>query len=302
MTAALSWDEVRKEGIGGSDQAARLAISRFTTPVQLQLEKLGELAPLEESDPIWFGNVMEDPLAEKFSEETGIKVRRSKQTRYHKRWPRCFAHLDRKVEGAPELVEIKTTSLTEDWEDGVPAYYLAQVQHYMEVCGYERAHTYVLFRQSLQRKHFVIERDKDLGEELCAGAHEWYERHVVNREPVAPINAEDVRLLYQKSNGQSIEADGELIELLKQLREIKAQQDGIEELREPIVARIQELLGENEAAVYGGKPLVTWKSSDSQRVDISRLRKERPDVAAEFVKTTQSRRFLPKWPRLEDLI
>lgn len=302
MTAALSFAELRRQGMGGSDQAPRLGISPFTTPLQLQKEKLGE-GETSESDAMWFGTVMEGPLADRFEAETGLRLRRSNQTKKHKRFPHCFAHIDRKVEGAPEFVEIKTTSKSEDWEDGdVPPYYLAQVQHYLEVTGYERAHAYVLFRHSLKTKHIVVERDKALGEDLCAGAHEWYERHVVNREPVAPINAEDVRLLYQKSNGQSIEADGELIELLKQLREIKAQQDGIEELREPIVARIQELLGENEAAVYGGKPLVTWKSSDSQRVDISRLRKERPDVAAEFVKTTQSRRFLPKWPRLEDLI
>jgi putative phage-type endonuclease len=310
MGAALSFAEARRAGMGGSDQAPRLGLSPFMTPAQLQAEKLGKLE-VEETDPMWLGTVLEAPLAERFTRETGLKLRQMGK-RHHKKWSHCFAHVDRKVEGLNELCEIKVTTKRDDWgepgTDQVPVYYLSQVQHYLGVTGYERAHVWVMFLRSIgtrvisETKRYIVEADKDLAEDLLAGAHEWYERHVVQQKPVEPVTADDLALLHARSNGHTIEADAEMLELLAQLNVVKAQLDELKEQRERFEFEIKNRIGDCDGAVYGGKPIVTWKSSTRARIDVTRLKAEMPEVAARFLKESESRRFLPKWNRIEELI
>ena len=47
--------------------------------------------------------------------------------------------------------------------------------------------------------------------------------------------------------------------------------------------------GDAEEITHQGIRLATWKSQTSNRLDSTRLRAERPDIAAEYTKTTESR-------------
>ncbi len=56
------WLEFRKRGIGGSDAAAILRLSTWTSPVDLFLEKTGKKKSVDISDqpPVWWGSFLED--------------------------------------------------------------------------------------------------------------------------------------------------------------------------------------------------------------------------------------------------
>lgn len=68
------WLMDRQKGIGGSDVATILGLNKWKAPYQLWLEKTGQIE-IEESDsePAYWGNVLEEVVAKEFTERTGKK-------------------------------------------------------------------------------------------------------------------------------------------------------------------------------------------------------------------------------------
>lgn len=135
------WLLDRRKGIGGSDVATILGLNKWKSPYQLWLEKTGQI-DLEhtESEPAYWGNVLEEVVAKEFQERTGKKVRRKNQVFEHPLHPFLRANIDRDVVGENALLECKTANafLGKEWEgDEVPLSYLCQVQHYMNVLNKE---------------------------------------------------------------------------------------------------------------------------------------------------------------------
>lgn len=71
-----AWLEIRRKGIGGSDVAACLGLSPFRTPLQVYLDKRGELPQQEQSQSAYWGTVLEDTVAKEFERRLGLKVQR----------------------------------------------------------------------------------------------------------------------------------------------------------------------------------------------------------------------------------
>ena len=53
------WLEYRKQGIGGSDAAVACGISRYKSPVELWLEKTGQLPNQEAGEAAYWGTQLE---------------------------------------------------------------------------------------------------------------------------------------------------------------------------------------------------------------------------------------------------
>ncbi len=68
------WLLDRRKGIGGSDVATILGLNKWKSPYQLWLEKTSQI-DLEhtESEPAYWGNVLEEVVAKEFQERTGKK-------------------------------------------------------------------------------------------------------------------------------------------------------------------------------------------------------------------------------------
>lgn len=68
------WLEDRRKGIGGSDVGTILGLNKWKSPYQLWLEKTGQVE-LDESnsEPAYWGNVLEEIVAKEFTERTGKK-------------------------------------------------------------------------------------------------------------------------------------------------------------------------------------------------------------------------------------
>ena len=65
------WLELRRTGIGGSDCAAALGMSKWQSQLGLWLDKMGQGKPVEESEAMYWGKVMEPVLLAEFSKRTG---------------------------------------------------------------------------------------------------------------------------------------------------------------------------------------------------------------------------------------
>lgn len=134
------WLKERRRGIGGSDAAKVLGISRWGGPLSVWMEKTGRSEPPQAGEPAYWGTVLEDVVAREFEIRTGLKVRRENKMFAHPDYPWMIANVDRKIVGENQGLECKAVSSwkEDEWiDDNVPDHYYIQVQHYMAVMGWE---------------------------------------------------------------------------------------------------------------------------------------------------------------------
>jgi len=135
------WHEARAEGIGGSDVGAILGLNKYESAFSLWSKK----ANILEAEPVdnWsvrFGKAFEMPLLELFAEQYPELDIYTTGTYRHSTYKYMTANPDAlaydKQSDSWIIVEIKTSRMSmSEW----PESYKAQVNHYMDVLGVERA-------------------------------------------------------------------------------------------------------------------------------------------------------------------
>ncbi len=73
------WLEHRKLGIGGSDASVVCGINRYKSPVELWLEKTGQIPAQEAGETAYWGTQLEGIVRAEFTKRTGIEVSQVKQ-------------------------------------------------------------------------------------------------------------------------------------------------------------------------------------------------------------------------------
>ncbi|MBD9787333.1 YqaJ viral recombinase family nuclease, partial [Enterococcus faecalis] len=182
------WLLDRLKGIGGSDVATILGLNQYKSVYQLWLEKTGQVELKDtESEPAYWGNVLEEVVAKEFQERTGKKVRRRNQVFEHSLHPFLRANIDREVVRENAILECKTANqfLAKEWEGNeVPLSYLCQVQHYMNVLNKDYCYIAVL----IGGQKFIwkrVERDQELIDVLTEQLVNFWENNVIKSiEPI----------------------------------------------------------------------------------------------------------------------
>lgn len=82
--------------------------------------------------------------------------------------------------------------------------------------------------------------------------------------------------------------NAEMIAKIQELQELKRMKDDLDAAIESAQDAIKAALGDTETATYGPYK-VTYKTVTSARVDITTLKKELPEIAARYSKTSESR-------------
>ena len=304
------WLAERKTGIGGSEIAAILGISPWATPVTVWMDKTGRSAPGEETEAMRIGTELEQFVAERYSEQTGRKVRRFNKMVHVGcllgNYDRLVIPEDEKI--ASHMGEVRTDTLlecktsTREWEDGVPLYYQTQVQHYLGLTPcLKHADVACLF---LGRKHFEIyrvERDDEVIHAMQDRATAWWTEYVIGDKMPPPINEEDCKLLWARSNpGKSVVATVEISTKLEQYKKLKEDEKNAKESSSAIQSDICAYLGDAEVLTEpDGKPLITWKSAkDSSKTDWEAIARALGATDEQIRRNTTvsagSRRFLIK--------
>lgn len=297
MMERAEWLEARRQGIGGSDAAAVLGVNPFKSPMTVYLDKLGELPEREPSEAMRQGTDFEAYVAQRFTEETGKRVRRCNRILYHPEHPFMLANIDRDVIGEDAGLECKTTSPFNkcDFDAGeVPAVYQWQCMHYMAVTG--ASHWYIAVLVLGQSFHvYRIDRDERLIEALIEREREFWEDHVVPRIPPLPTGsaADDdaLGLLYPATAPEADPAD---LTAVRAALELLDQKQAEREALDAEVRRLQQevklILGDRETG-NAGPWRVTWRAVESGRLDTKALRRDLPEIAERYTKTTTARVF-----------
>ncbi len=295
------WLEARRKGIGGSDVSAIAGLNKWKSPVAVYLDKVGQ-SPIEDTagEAAYWGNVMEDIVAQEFSIRTGLKVRRKNAILKHPEHHFMFANVDRLIIGKQEGLECKTASeyLKGEWEDEeIPAAYLLQIQHYMAVTGYKAWHLAVLIGGN-KFIHKKVERDEELISYLIQIERDFWENHVLKEIPPAfdgsDASVDLLKALYPESEPESeINLPKDAETLLEALEVIKSDIKDLESKKKEYENQIKALMGVNEKA-FAGTRKITWKSNSVTRIDSKRLKAEQPELYKKYSNTTSERKFLIK--------
>lgn len=304
MTTDMSRDEwlkARRNGIGGSDAAAIAGLNKWKSPVGVYLDKVGQ-APDEDSagEAAYWGNVMEDIVAQEFSKRTGLKVRKRNAILKHPEHSFMLANVDRLIVGKREGLECKTASeyLKDLWEgEDIPASYLLQCQHYMAVTGYEAWHIAVLIggNKFVYKK---VERDEELIKYLIKIEKDFWEEHVLKENPPmfdgSDASVDLLKALYPESEPDTeIMLPADTNTYLEALDQVNADLKELETKKKEYENKIKALMGDNEKA-FAGERIVTWKSITSNRFDSKGFSSEYPDLYNKFTKQSSHRRFAVK--------
>lgn len=285
----------RRKGIGGSDAAAALGVSKWKTPFMLYLEKTGEIKPTDPGEAAYWGTRLEEVVADEFATRTGKKVRRRNAIFADPERPFMLANIDREVVGENAGLEVKTTGAwgRDEWaDDRVPDGYMIQAQHYMSVMGWERIYFAVL----IGGQKFIwkeVPRDDDLIAILRDREAEFWQRvQDFNPPPVDGSEAASDLLgrLYPEGKPEIVGLPPESEALIEQWETARAAEADAKARKDEAANRLKEMLKDSERGGWLSKEVV-WKNVTQERVDSKALKEKYPDVHRAVVKATVYRKF-----------
>lgn len=292
------WLEARRHSIGGSDAAAILGLSKWSSPYSVWADKTGRLPEQEETEAMRQGTDLEEYVAERFTRETGKKVRKVNGIIYNGDYPFAHANIDRKVAGESAILECKTTSSLDLKQfRGVefPEKYYVQCVHYLAVTGYERCYLAVLV---LGREFHVYTLERDVFEidALMDAEADFWERYVENDTPPAPdgteASTEALRTIYADSDPEAapVQLYGRR-GLLEERKALLNQRDAISRRIECIENIIKDDLGKADRGSCDGWR-VTWREQERRTLVTAALVKDHPELdLTPYYKISTSRVF-----------
>ncbi|MDR7007728.1 YqaJ viral recombinase family nuclease [Paraburkholderia strydomiana] len=300
------WLSARKNGIGGSDAAAAVGLSPYTSPLELWLIKTGRDENLPKPDandttePVYWGALLEPIVAASYTKQTGNRVRRVNAVLQHPQIPFMLANIDREVVGNRDvqLLECKTAGEfgARLWRDGVPEYVQLQVQHQLAVTGRQAADVAVLLCGQKLEVHRVMRDDALIARLVELEAAFW--RYVETGTPPPADGSESadraLRCLYPGAGGAvDFTCDRSLCSTFSDLVAVRAEIESRQAIESKLKQTIQQAMGEADRAEFETGSVSFRRSRDSSGIDLQRLLADHPALAAQYAITKPgSRRFL----------
>ncbi|WP_125141312.1 YqaJ viral recombinase family protein [Clostridium transplantifaecale] len=290
------WLAYRKTGIGGSDAGAVAGLNPFSSPMNVYQDKISSSTPDMDNESMRQGRDLEDYVAKRFMEASGLKVRRSNAMYRHDKYPFMLADIDRMVVGENAGLECKTASAysADKWKDGqIPPHYLIQCHHYMAVMGADHWYLAVVLLGK-EFKYTRIERDEELISNLIAIESAFWFDHVIPQimpEPDGSKACDEVleQYFHLARKDSSVLLIG-FDEKLERREEIIRLKEKLEQEQRQIEQEVKLYMKDSETA-FNDRYRVMWSNVDTARLDTQRIKSERPELYRDFTKVTSSRRF-----------
>lgn len=278
----------RRTFIGGSDAPVILGLSPFKSPVQLWLEKTGQVdaEDISEVERVRWGILLEDIVAKEFSARTGKKVYRVNERQISRKYPWMVAQIDRRIVGGG-ILEVKTTGVSQSTKwgdegtDQVPPNYLVQVMHQLAVTGQAFAELAVLIGGN-QMRMYRVDRDEDLIEALIEAENEFWGL-VQSKTPPDPMALGDANLLWGSPQQQVVVGDELDNQNVQAYQDLSAQIAKLEEQRDGVKLAIETAMKDiGDTLVFDGKSIATWKLQKRSKIDTKGLEASYPEIVAPF--------------------
>jgi len=304
--------EARKKYVGGSDAHHLLGIEPYGCERYLWYDKRGHAPDYDvfNDDILKRGNRLEKIILDEYKDHTGYNVRQVHRSIKSKQYSWAMVHLDGEIVGhknGPGVLECKSVGRHVYYrvlEEGIPSYWIAQIQYSMLVTGRKWASIAFLWADNWQFKTFDIERDDEMIDLMVSAGEEFW-RKVENGPSPDRLDPKDKRcsgcayrttcqgaLLMSRLDdaGGDIPFDGSLDMDIKELKELEKILSDSKELVDTKKEKIKELVGDRTVVDCTGYR-IHYKPIESNRLNSTKLKKERPDIYNDYVTKSVSRPF-----------
>jgi putative phage-type endonuclease len=314
--------EERKTGIGGSEAAGVMGLSRYSSPMSVWNLKTGRTEPFGGNEYTEWGTILEPIIRMKFAKEKELEVIYDPEMKRSEKHPFMIAHLDGIIYDEKTdsygVLECKNVSewKKHEWEDNdVPVEYMIQMQHNLEVMGYDWGY----FAALIGGNHLEItkvKRDDEFIKKIVeAERYFWNEYVLKDKEPPfdgSESSEEVLKHLYPEAKEKQVKELPPYVEdLIGELLPLKAQYEEIEKKIKAIEQQIKDEMGEYETGItencrvrwsnvnkfnkekfLNDHPDFLKKHPDFAKVDLnsSLVRKEYPELYEEY-KEPSHRKF-----------
>lgn len=296
------WLKWRKKGLGGSDIAAILGISKWSSAIDIWLQKTNQkFDAVIENEAMTWGKILEPVIRERFKAVTNKKTIEVKAILQSEEYPFMIADIDGLTEDEnsnPAILEIKCVSefKRSEWEDDqIPSYYLVQVMHYLAVTGLDTAYVCAL----VGGNSFIIREvkaDKNMIAMLIACEKNFWDKVVNCVRPEADGSdacKELLDSLYRGGISEEIVLPEEVVEFIDLYIEGSAEEDSGKAKKQLASNRLKEIMGDYNTGTCLGHT-ISWKPVSTDRFDSKKFKEEEPELYAKYTKTSVSRRFTLK--------
>ena len=315
------WLMKRKCGIGGSDASSILGFNPYKSSMAVYIDKICYAHLLKDlkgekifknsdchiekdlidkfisqdneiSYKMELGNKLKSFVASEFMLKTGKKVRNINGILRNDKYPFAIANIDRAVVGEKAFLECKVTNSfnKKEWEKTVPIHYQIQMNHYMAVSGATHCYVAVLIGNEELVIH-KLERDKEMIDEIMKLEEMFWNNCILGDNLPMPDGSNDysktLDILYKDSKEEELilfEAES----ILERYDEVVKLYKDFEKEKKAIEQYLKLQIQDYEIA-YVGDRKITWKKQVRNTIDTTRLKKEHPEIANKFTKTTISR-------------
>lgn len=295
------WLDARRSGIGASEVAAALGMSRWRTPWQVWADKTGaHRRDRDYSDAAELGTALEPWLLNQAAMILGEPVERTPDRLYsHLEHPWQLASPDGQAKTGA-LVECKTAGLvgrvdTDDWADGsIPLSYEFQTRWQMHVMDVPACHVVGLVA-GLGVVLVTVDRDLAVEAEMVRQVSQWWDRYVVaGEEP--PIGAGDLAALAERwpaPDGGYVDLDDTpAASLLALRRNANTRLVAAKSELDDIDARLRGLIGPHGEAFIDNRiaySLPARRGSIDWKAIAAGLLADRPDIDPETYRRASTR-------------
>ena len=290
------WLRLRKSGIGGSDAGAICGVNPYSSAMKVFRDKTSDVVEELDNEAVRIGHDLEGYVAQRFTEATGLKVRKSNFMYRSVEHPFMIADVDRLVVGEDAGLECKTASAynADKWKDGnVPLHYMMQCYHYMAVTG-KRAWYIAAVVLGSGFTYQKLEWDDGLIARLIEMEEGFWNSYVAKGTIPPPDGSRACdEVLEQYFHTARKASTVELVgfdEKLRRREEILGFISELQEEQKQIEQEVKLFMQDNELASSEAFR-VSWKNIDSTKLDTKRIKEERPELYADYGKVSHSRRF-----------
>lgn len=286
----------RKEYIGSSDMAAILGFDKYKNAYDVWLDKTNRTNDFEPNEAMLAGTLFEPGVIDWAEVQLG-PLRRNVELfleEFH-----LIDHLDAQVIITGDPVEAKTAGLfgplVDEWgeagSDELPDGILIQCHCHMICSEHELCHV-PAFIGGRGFVMFEVKREQIIVDTILEKALDFWDcvENDTPPENITPSLAFIKRI--KRVPEKVIDFDEEQVKLIKDFQDAKNKVKWAEAILEDAQSAILTALGDAEAAnfVLDRQPMMlTYFEQCSRLIDVEKLRKELPEIAAKYTKTSKCR-------------
>lgn len=303
--------ENHAQHITGTSISAIMGVSPFKTAFQVWNRIVNNVTDSASTDyaekKMRAGVKLESAIMNMYIEDTGYEVDYipkkfgdvtfvSKENPIIGGTPDGIAHIP---DGRNIVVEIKNIGYKVSKQFGpteAPYYYYLQAMLYcwlFECDGVQFA--YLVDGYDFKMTD-IMPRDNDVISLMLSTANKWWEDYIIGQNPPPPANLKDVLALYPVAvQGKAIEADDDMRDAIRFLKEVKASISELEKTEAEIKDQLAVYMKDSEIMIDPQDPessvLMTYKTVVTNRFDTRAFQQDYKDLYGQYIRPQSTRRL-----------